>query len=227
MSALALASVISLATACIPDARFSHVRNRLVAHAMVESRHDPLAIHDNTTAKSHYPADVTEAQRLLSSLAGHSVDVGIAQVTRANWRRLGLHEGNLFDPAANLCAGAVVLIQDYEAACRYNTGKPNCPPGNFYAEAVDRAMRVIDGGMRTASETDIREVGPPPAAPCAAPKYDVWAQQECRDAQRTAASTSGDRAVPIPCDAPSFDVWGQQACRDAAAATGPTRSPTE
>ena len=225
-AALALSAVISLATTCIPDARLSHVRDRLVAHAMVESGHNPLAIHDNTAAKSHFPSDMAEAKQMLTSLNGHSVDVGIAQITRANWPRLGLSERNLFDPVANLCAGAVVLIQDYEVACRYNTGKPNCPPGNTYADAIDRAMRVISGSARPAGQVDIKEVGPQ-TPPCDAPKFDAWAQQACRDAGHSVAPVSVNQPAVIPCDAPSFDVWGQQACLDAAAATGPTKEPTE
>ena len=226
-AALALSAVISLATTCIPDSRMSHVRDRLVAHAMVESGHNPLAIHDNTASKSYFPSDMSEANRVLTSLAGHSVDAGIAQVTRANWQRLGLHAGNLFDPVTNLCAGAVILIQDYEAACRYNTGKPNCPPGNSYAQAVDRAMQVIWRGARP-TDLSINEVGKeaaPSAATCDAPSFDVWAQQECRDAGQPTSSSANQ--TTIPCDAPSFDVWGRQACRDAAAANRSHKEPTE
>jgi len=225
-AALALSAVISLATTCIPDPRLSHVRDRLVAHAMVESGHNPLAIHDNTSSRSYFPSDMAEATRVLTSLTGHSVDAGIAQITRANWPRLGLNERNLFDPEANLCAGAVVLIQDYEAACRYNTGKPNCPPGNNYADAIDRAMRVISGVARPAGQVDIKKVGPQ-APPCDAPKFDAWAQQACREAGRSVASVSVNQPTAIPCDAPSFDVWGRQACRDAAAANRSHKEPAE
>lgn len=187
MTALALAAVMSLATACIPDARLSHVRDRLVAHAMVESGHNPLAIHDNTASKSYLPADMGEARRLLTTLAGHSVDAGIAQVTRANWQWLGLGPENLFDPAANLCGGAVVLIQDYEAACRYNTGKPNCPPGNLYAEAVNQAMERIKRDRVVIPLDQLKEIKR--SSPCDAPRYDVWGQLACRNAAAIGPTT--------------------------------------
>lgn len=180
MSALALPVVLSLATACIPDGRLSHIRDRLVAHAMVESGFNPLAIHDNTTQKSYFPSNLIEARRLLTSLSGHSLDAGIAQVTRKNWQSLRLSVDNLFDAGANLCGGAVILIQDYEAACRYNTGKPNCPAGG-YPQAVDRAMEVIwRGSANAVRATEIPQSNQPSRPPCDARPSDVWGQTECR-----------------------------------------------
>lgn len=180
MSALTLAAVISLATACVPaDA---HIRDRLVAHAMVESGLDPLALHDNTTNTAYRPIDETAAWVLASQLlaSGHSVDGGIAQINSQHWSRWQLRGRRLVDAKTNLCVGAVILIQDYEAACRYNTGKPNC--GGNYPAMVAQAMRQIEQRAETAEVSP--ESTPKQPDPCAdVPSWDLWAMQECRERQ--------------------------------------------
>lgn len=181
MAALELAAVLSLSTACVP-ADLPKLRQRMVAHAMVESGFDPLAIHDNGTKAVYRPRSIEEAQRIISSLRGHSLDAGIAQVTRANWEKTGLRSPRLlFNATANFCAGAIILAQDYEAACRYNRGQPNCEPR--YPAAVDHAQSVIRNMARdTTAEIPVDTERPFERDPCAdIPTWDLWAVQECRE----------------------------------------------
>lgn len=180
MAALELAAVLSLAATCVP-ADMPKLRQRMIAHALVESGFDPLAIHDNATRAVYRPRTVDEAQRIVASLHDHPLDAGIAQVTRGNWDKTGLRSPRqLFDATANFCAGTIILAQDYEAACRYSTGKPNCEPN--YPAAVDRAQSVIRRRTdATTAEVPV-DTTPPPPDPCAdIPTWDLWAVQECRE----------------------------------------------
>lgn len=88
-----------LARECAP----SVAPSTLGAIAKVESRFDPLVLHDNTTGETlHWknPADATHnLQHRLA--AGHSVDVGIMQVNSKNFAHLGLDPGNAIEPCAS------------------------------------------------------------------------------------------------------------------------------
>src|ERR1700750_1970421 len=61
MAVFELAAVAALAGACVPT--LPHVRGRLIAHAMVESGFDPLAINDNTTKASYRFTEEAGGQR--------------------------------------------------------------------------------------------------------------------------------------------------------------------
>lgn len=120
---------------------------RQIAHAMAESGMRPTALHDNATGKSYAPETAAESIAIARQLlaAGHRVDGGIMQVTDANWPAYGLTLETVFDARANICAGARILGEAFQierrAACRYNTGKPDCGP--TYPGMVQRAeMRV-------------------------------------------------------------------------------------
>ena len=120
---------------------------RVVATGLHESGLHPLAIHDNPTGRSYFPDTVEQAIALATSLheAGHRIDAGIMQVTQANWPAYGLTLETVFDPRANICAGARILGEAYvierRVACRYNTGRPDCTNG--YPESIDRAAAAL------------------------------------------------------------------------------------
>jgi len=119
-----------------------------------ESGGHPWVINDNTTKRSSKFSSkeeaVAEAQRLIA--AGHSVDMGLAQINSANLSWLGLSVEQVFDPCTNLQAGARVLRDGLErhgsiipALSHYNTGKPDSPRGLRYAAAV--LQRLGSGGV--------------------------------------------------------------------------------
>jgi Transglycosylase SLT domain len=138
---------------------------RVLAVGLHESGLRPLAIHDNTTGLSLYPETPEQAVAVASSLrrAGHRIDAGVMQVSHANWAAYGLTVGTVFDIRANICAGARILGEAYlidrRAACRYNTGRPDC--ANGYAESIDR---TVDGLRRAPPPPG---AGAPPSAPAA------------------------------------------------------------
>src|SRR5690348_3172623 len=87
---------------------------RHLAHASVESKLNPNAIHDNGAANGNGKGDVytpetaAEAVRIARQLLseGHRIDAGVMQVTDHNWAAYGLTVETVFDPARNICAGA-------------------------------------------------------------------------------------------------------------------------
>jgi type IV secretion system protein VirB1 len=141
MPLVAIPVFLQLSAACpgpgVPDAR-------MLATAKVESGFNPFSLHDNTSRRSYAPESVTEAVVLARSLLaqGHSIDAGVMQVNDSNWRRLGLTADNVFEPAANVCAGKAVLAEAYAreraVSCMYNTGRPDCT--NSYPARIEAAM---------------------------------------------------------------------------------------
>jgi len=154
-----------------------------------------------------------------------TTDIGAMQINSANFARFGLTPETAKDPCRSVDAGVRHMIAD--------GGPDSVTPKAIDALLATQAARAITKynpgeATRLTRMTDlmaamprIQEVKPQP--PCAAPKFDVWAQQACREAGNSVAPVAVRQPAAIPCDAPSFDVWGQQACRDAAAATGPTK----
>lgn len=117
-----------------------------------ESAGHPWSINDNNGKKSYRlktrEEAVLKATELIS--AGHSVDMGLAQINSKNLRWLGLSVAQVFDPCTNVSAGAKVLTQGYQktgslqaALSMYNTGKQNSPRGQAYARQVLRHAGVI------------------------------------------------------------------------------------
>jgi type IV secretion system protein VirB1 len=156
IDALALAAQLSQ---CAPD-----VGSRtMAAIVQVESDGEPFAIGDNTTRASYHPKSRTMAEALARRLlsAGHSVDLGIAQINDANLARLGLDAHTVFDTCTNLGAGAAILAEDYAMATRrfgagqvalrhaigmYNTGRLDA--GAAYARRVLSAAGIQSQGLR-------------------------------------------------------------------------------
>jgi type IV secretion system protein VirB1 len=109
------------------------------------------AIDDDTTRRSYRPASRLEAVRMARELlrAGHTIDVGYAQIDSGNFGAYGLDLERAFDPCTNLRTAASILTADYERATHtygpgqtalahalsaYNSG--NDWAGTSYAAAV-------------------------------------------------------------------------------------------
>lgn len=154
--------------------------DRVLAVAQTESGRRATAIGDNTARRAYLPATAEEAVALARRLiaAGHDIDAGVMQVTRRNWPAYGLTVETVFDPAANVCAGARILGEAYRverrAACRYNTGRPDCrsPTGsNGYPERVARAAGAVPAA---AAPLPSVAAAPGPCGP-RPPSWDGWA----------------------------------------------------
>lgn len=118
-AAMVLAQLLA---SCAPGVG-PHTMASIVA---VESGGAPLAIHDNATKRSYFPRTVSQAVELASHLidAGHSVDLGLAQINSENLSALGLSLVAAFDPCRNLARGASILRADYRrAGARYGRGE--------------------------------------------------------------------------------------------------------
>ncbi len=132
----------------------------MAAIVRVESGGNPLAIGDNTTMRSYYPHDRATAEVLAQQLtaAGHSVDLGIAQINNANLPRLGLNMHAIFDPCTNLRAGAQILSQDYAYAMRrYGVGQVALRHaiGMYNTGRLDAGARYVERVLTAAAITDV------------------------------------------------------------------------
>jgi hypothetical protein len=120
---------------------------RAVGIGLRESGLNPLAIHDNTNGQAYFPKTLNDAVAWVTSLqkAGHRLDAGVMQINQSNWPAYGLTTKSVFDPRANICAGARILAEAYQierrVACRYNTGRPYC--NNGYPESIERAVQGL------------------------------------------------------------------------------------
>ena len=122
---------------------------RVLAHAAHESGLQQYAVGVNRDGRRGLPAESrafrTEAEAVAFARAkladGRRVDAGVMQITDANWPAYGLTLATVFRVEPNVCAGARILGEAYRierrAACRYNTGRPDC--ANGYPAGVDRA----------------------------------------------------------------------------------------
>ncbi|TCZ61126.1 transglycosylase SLT domain-containing protein [Roseicella aquatilis] len=180
LEAAAILGHLAACAARYPEAREAPPE-RVLAVAQVESGGRATAIGDNTARRAHFPATtgeaVTLAQRLIA--AGHDIDAGAMQVTRRNWSAYGLTVETVFDPAANICAGARILGEAYlverRAACRYNTGRPDCRSStgsNGYPERVGRAASTASLAVAVAVPSAAAAPGPCGPRP---PSWDGWA----------------------------------------------------
>jgi type IV secretion system protein VirB1 len=109
------ASVLSaLLAACAPQVG----PVTMAAIVTYESGGYPYAIGDSTTRQAYFPASAAAASALATRLLeeGHNIDAGLAQINSSNWARYGLDAASVFEPCANLAAGARIISADYEAA---------------------------------------------------------------------------------------------------------------
>jgi type IV secretion system protein VirB1 len=169
--------------------------------AQAESRLDPLAVHDNTTGRSHAPRTVAEAVVLARTLLakGHSLDLGLLQINDANLSRTGLTVESAFDPDLSVEAGGQILVAAWQR-CRpgrgeadalrcmasvYNSGREQAGIRSGYVARVWRVAERIVPAIRQAVPP--RPLAPAPQAPeppgrCgpSPPSWDAWALADHR-----------------------------------------------
>jgi len=133
--------------ACAPAA----APDTVAAIVAVESDGWPYAINDNTARRSYRPSTREEALHVAAAAlrAGHSVDVGIAQVNSVNFRAFHVDAATMLEPCASLRVGSAILANAYRAAAaRY----PNRP------EALWHAIMAYNSGSIYAGERYVRSV---------------------------------------------------------------------
>lgn len=164
--------MIELLLACAPSV------DPVTMSAVVkqESGGQPWVINDNNGKRSYRLKTKEEAVLKATELisAGHSIDMGLAQINSKNLRWLGLSVTQVFDPCTNVAAGARVLTQGYQktgslpaALSMYNTGKPNSTRGQEYARRVLRHAGVIvpaPAGGKLANLPGLKVERPDPTA---------------------------------------------------------------
>jgi len=134
----------------------------MMAIVKVESGGNPLALNVNGPQRlARQPGSRAEAiawsEWLISR--GYSIDMGLAQVNSGNLRKLRADVGAMFDPCANLAAGASILSSEYSGAARrlgtgqdalraalsaYNTGNHRAGIANGYVARVTQAAQRPD-----------------------------------------------------------------------------------
>jgi len=180
-----MAAVIALAASC----QQAVAPETIVKIAITESHLEPFAIHDNSDGRSYAPATRPEAFRLASALiaAGHRLDVGLTQISAANFPWLRLTLATALDPCTNIAASAEVLT----AYSRYNTGTDT--------KGLSYAMRVQTARFNSPAGTEPTDPAPTEPAPCPQDDPDGW---------HTVAKPLGCReADPTPCPADDDNGW--------------------
>lgn len=130
-----------------------------MAIVKVESGGNPFAINVNGSRRlARQPKSKGEALAWSEWLInrGYSIDMGLTQVNSANLARLRTNIHAMFEPCANLAAGASILSREYANASRqlgsgqgalraalsaYNTGNHRAGITNGYVAKVSAAAR--------------------------------------------------------------------------------------
>ena len=155
-----LTGVIGLSTlfgTCGPEVHPSTTQ----AIIEVESKGNPLAIHDNDTGVSYTPSTRTQALEIATKLLSrrHSIDIGLMQVNSWHLRKKKIDCESLFDPCFNIKTGTEILAAFYrkhrekspsdppdltllKSLSSYNTGTPY--KGTRYITKILKKARSID-----------------------------------------------------------------------------------
>ena len=181
-SILSLAVALQLARACAGGV----APETLLSVVKTESGFNALAIGDNTDGRSYLPATLADAEAVATQLvaAGHSLDLGIAQINTAagHLQSRGLPLSAAFDPCTGFRIGGEVLTFCYgrtvgaeqarlrQALSCYNTG--SLERGAAYAARVWQAAAHVVPAIQIAGNlpgaADVPGTPPSPATPEAA-----------------------------------------------------------
>ncbi|QTG17162.1 type IV secretion system lytic transglycosylase VirB1 (plasmid) [Agrobacterium tumefaciens] len=198
---LSFAGFNYLARECAP----SVAPSTLAAIAQVESRFDPLAVHDNTTGETlHWQNRAKATQVVMDRLdARHSLDVGLMQINSRNFSVLGLTPDGALQPCTSLSAAANLLASRYaggdtadeeqsalrRAISAYNTGDFTHGFANGYVRKVETAAQQLVPPL-TERQKDDRE------KPGSEETWDVWGSYKRRSPEGGAGGSSGPPPPP-------------------------------
>jgi len=158
--ALLLTGVIGLSTlygTCGPEVHPATTQ----AIIEVESKGNPLAIHDNDTRITYAPSSRANALEIATKLLSrhHSIDIGLMQINSWHLRKKKIDCDSLFDPCFNIRTGTKILAAFYrkhrekspsdppdltllKSLSSYNTGTPY--KGSRYVTKILKKARNID-----------------------------------------------------------------------------------
>ncbi len=163
----------------------------MMAIIKVESGGNPLAINVNGSRRlTRQPKSKSEAVAWAEWLVGngYSIDMGLTQVNSANLGKLRTSIGAMFDPCANLAAGANILAREYAGAAQrmgsgqdalraalsaYNTGNHRAGFTNGYVARVTAAARPE---RRVAPSSPLRTAALPRDLAAISPRV-YWAKR--------------------------------------------------
>lgn len=151
MPSLTIAAALAIAAGCVPPS----VAPIVVGIAQHESGLNPYAVHDNQSGRSYYPDTAHQAAVIAHSLIGighASLDIGIGQITTANFGWLSLTVESALDPCKSFAGSASVLL------ARYNGNPPGSVKALYAAGAMAR-IRAVDADLTAQSQ---HSAGPAP-----------------------------------------------------------------
>lgn len=159
----------------------------VVATIRQESGGRPLAIRDEATGESLFPATLADAVGIAAerTAKGRTLGLGLGQITGArNLARHGLTIPSAFDPCLAVAAAARHLAGDVRhvlglASRRYNTGSTERGDGYARSVAALEAALPPDLFSAGAATPGVSQPSPVPVEPSCAPAWDAWAQAEC------------------------------------------------
>ncbi|MDK4730417.1 type IV secretion system lytic transglycosylase VirB1 [Rhizobium phaseoli] len=177
----------------------------LAAIARVESRLDPLTVHDNTTRETlRWNNHAQAAQAVMERLkARHSLDVGLMQINSGNFSGLSLTAALALDACTSLSVAAKLLGRSYaggetpsmkqlalrKAISAYNTGDFTHGFTNGYVRKVELAAQQLVPPI-TGRTTDDRD------KPRSEETWDVWGSYKRLSPEGKSGGASGAPTVP-------------------------------
>nr|WP_245307536.1 type IV secretion system lytic transglycosylase VirB1 [Rhizobium altiplani] len=195
-ASLSFAEFKYLARECAP----SVAPATLAAIAKVESRFDPLAVHDNTTGETLHWQNRAQATQVMRGRldSRHSLDVGLMQINSQNFPLLGLTADRALQPCASLSAAANLLQrlyagghthEDQQLALRraisaYNTGDFTHGFANGYVRKVEMAAQQIVPQLIEQPEHDREK-------PRSEARWDVWGSYNRHSPEGGASGSAG------------------------------------
>jgi len=151
---LAVATLAAYLHDCAPTISSDTMR----AIVLVESHGYSYAINDNSTRTTYcvpggrvFPCTRQQAAAIATAAvgSGDSVDVGLAQVNSANFRKYRIAATDMLEPCSNLQVGSSLLANAYrDASARFSDQR----------EALRHAIMAYNTGSLYAGERYLREV---------------------------------------------------------------------
>lgn len=159
--------IAQLALDCAPDIPATLI----IAIANQESRNNPFAIGHPSVPTSKQPQTAKQAYEMATSLAeqGQRYDLGLMQISSANFGWLGLDNQTALDPCNSIKAARQVIIEGlkvegkdlssvFNTLSRYNTGNNKYGYQNGYVAAVtSRLLSHANANQSSSQEIRIYE----------------------------------------------------------------------